>query len=160
MNIDDLLYTVRDAIAADTDLLAWSRDQFGVLPTVYLEVDAQSPPPTSDYPVIALHGVTRETSLSANRWTVELWIGCGVINSDRSQAAAASGVTTVTYTGMAQAARLSELTELAVARAMRRLFPAIELVGENGQVSEYPLFAAFTRISVEQMPTSRAARIK
>jgi hypothetical protein len=160
MHADELIYAARDAIAADAALGAWCTAQFGRLPSVWLDVDAQNPPTTDDYPVVALHGLNRAASLGANRWTIELWVGCGLLNSDVTRAADSSGSTLVTYPGMAQAARLAELVELALARALRGLFPAIDLAGENGQVSEYPLFAAFTRITAEQMPSSRAPRIK
>lgn len=158
--IDTLIGFVAQSVATDVDLCAWCTGQFGRPPMVYVDIDDANPPAQDDYPVVAIHGVSRNGSLGRNGWSIDLDLACGLVNQSMDRASVASGAMIVTYAGMPQAARMMELVELAVVRALRGSYPQISVTGENGQVSEYPLFAAFSTLTIEQMPTSRSPRIK
>ena len=145
--------TVRDAIAAFSDLNAWSQTTFGSLPTIYLGVDEDQPAPESDYPIVGLVNVRRMGALTSNAITWEIDLGCAVLNTELATAG-----TTKTYTGLLQANYLTELVEQALLQS--RLFRTIEFNGESGAIVDFPAFVAYSTLTLGLHASSRSPRFR
>jgi len=150
---------VRDCVATDAALLAWSRATYTATPTVYLGVDEDQPAEAGAYPVIGLVNLRRTGSLAANAIVWELDLGCAVLD-DRvlTTAATAGQAATRTYPGLQQANYLTELVEAALLQS--HLFISVTFSGESGAIADYPVFVSYSTLSLGLRASSRHPRFR
>lgn len=149
METDELIELIRDTLANNTDISSWCQTQFSKIPTIYTGVDEDSPPPASEYPVIAITDVAEFYGETQNKKSWDINIGCGV-NQEEIIINESAG--TKTYSGFIQAEQLRKLVENALAKAN---FAKISYRGKSKQLSEYPLFVSYTTPTVEMWNTRR-----
>lgn len=153
MTASELLQAVRDAIANDNTLTAWCQGRFGRGPLVLLGMDEQKPPQASEYPVIAVTGVTESLGEGKREVVREVFVGIG-IHQEEIQEETTGERTVRTATGLLQAEELRRLVENAVYRAR---IAGLESRAESGAEAFYPLFVSYTVLTFTDLLTTRHA---
>jgi len=149
MNIEEMIFKVRDALASDQDLTNWCREKFSRPPIILTGVDDNNPPAETDYPVIAIIDVTCRRGNTRGRISIDVTLGCGVVQETIEHDAAAG---TRTCLGFIQAETLRSLTEEALAKAR---FARLTFLGDTAGISSFPEFVSFTTITIETVSERR-----
>lgn len=148
-----MIESVRDILAADTDVNAWCQANFGRGLTVYVGIDEAQPAPPEDYPLAALVDLRARAGNAANRRTWELLLGLGVI----AETVSVTG-NVHTYTGLLQAEELRDLAENALLKGLA--LPGVSARGVSARINMFPTFVSYTLVSIEEIASRRQARFR
>lgn len=144
----DLIVDMARALASDMELDAWCRSEFGRSATVWIDIDDESPPETTEYPVIAILGVTGdERGGGKPEIHREVHLGCAVENTKVER-----NDNMRIHRGFLQAERLRELAEAAIYRAR---LGGTGSEGSSASESRPPVFTSFSVITVTHLKTTR-----
>lgn len=136
---------IKDAWEHDETINRFCQDTFGKLPTIYIGVDDEAPPPAEEYPLLVLEGIRSKRPRSGSQAHL-ITIGVGVVDkrvtrTDRTRV----------YQGLSSAATLLALAEGAVAQGCRG---KTTTESDTGQLSWFPIFVTTATITIE-VPVSR-----
>jgi len=145
-----IMETIRNALAADSALLAWSQAQFGKLPTIYLGIDERKPPPADEFPIVSLTGITFLQGEGAREIVGQIDLGVGVLQEE-----IISSGQMRTFKGLLQAEELRALAEDTLYRL--KLPGALDSRAETAAVSAYPLFISYSILTLSSLKTTRRA---
>jgi len=138
MQTSQLAIKIRDIIAADSDLAAWTHAQFSTPPEVHLGMRIDEPIPPDDYPVVVIDSIRRDY---AHRDLFVVSFGCGVVN----EAIEVVG-NKQTYTGLLQA---EDMRELVCDALIHGRFARIDFAGHTGQLHFYPTFISLFEANIQ-----------
>lgn len=147
-NAPELILAVANALVSDKDLDAWCREEFSKPATVWIDINDQNPPEASEYPTIAILGVTGdERGGNKSEITRQIHIGCAVEND----ALETDGFIKI-HRGFLEAERLRELAEAAIYRSG---LGGTGTEGVSASESRPPVFTSFSVITITTLKTTR-----
>lgn len=147
MTTAELLKKIKDALAADKELLAWCQQAFGKSPLISLGLDENNPPEADQYPLIAILGAEQVRGDDKRELVWELTLGVALLQEEILEI----GITR-THTGMLQVEDLRELAEDALYRAR---IAGTDSEGESASLSTYPLFMSLSTLTIKTLKTTR-----
>jgi hypothetical protein len=156
----ELLQKTRDVIDADAVLQAWCQAQFSRNAKTYLFLDERKPPPSSDYPAIAISRISHSRATDSPISTFRLFL---VTVLEKTGYTSSGNKRTLDMALFGE--RLCELAEDALYRG---LVAALVLGSDDGRVeirsdkdagppdATYPEYAAWSWVTVEVEREARA----
>lgn len=149
----EMIALLRDTLDADAALLAWSVLHYGRRHTVYIDLDGDNPPPSDDYPFVAITELSIEDGLVANARNFEIGLGCALLAREIDSTDSVRA-----YRGLLRVAEMSDLVCAALLGALRQAFPTSKAGASSGLSGEYPLYASYITLTADEIKSSRAPR--
>jgi len=151
MNPSNFLLGIGADIAADQELQEWCLETFGKELTVFVGVDLENPPETSDYPVCALLDIIEKRGESQSSQIFNLDFSVAVYDEEIKT----DGQLRI-FSGLPKVAELKSRVESAILRSEIGIV-AVNFVDGDGLLALAPIFVGFSLAECELIKTSRAA---
>lgn len=146
-----LLRAIRDTLVNDTDLQTWSLANLGGNYIVYLGMDPESPPESTDtQPYIVVFGGGRSDRETATSAFLNYQVEIGF--SIRNDTITTAGSDSVTYEGLLL---IEEFRERAEDKLLGAKWGKIGLAGETLTDNYFPEFVSATQITVDLKQNTR-----